>query len=354
MPISFSIEQISQLIKGAESTGQTNVTLTGVNSLTGANTGDISFLANTKYRKQVSESSASVIILPKDYTESTPKENQVFIKVDNPSWAFALVCGEIERQQRPRPQAGIIHPTAIIAPDADVHATAHIGPYCIIESGAKIGPNAVFQSHVFIGRGVTIGENCDCMPHVTVMDYSQIGNRVRLHSGVVLGSDGFGYSTINGAHLKEPQIGIVQIDDDVEIGANTTIDRARFSKTYIGKGTKIDNLVQIGHNCKIGRGCFIISQVGISGSTIIEDYVVLAGQVGVAGHLTIGKGTIVAAQGGVNSSVDAGMIVQGTPVEPISLMKKIDVLKRRLPELFKKVANLEEIVESYKLKNPDQ
>ena len=178
------------------------------------------------------------------------------------------------------------------------------------------------------------------MPHVTIAAECVVKNRVRLHAGVVVGSDGFGYEFVQGRHEKVPQVGRVVIDDDVEIGANATIDRARFSETVVGEGTKIDNLVQIAHNVVIGKHCLICSQVGISGSTTIEDYVVLGGQAGLAGHLTVGKGSKVDGQSGVNSDLPPGSFVKGTPCLPYTLEQRINVLRKRLPDLFRRVDEL--------------
>ncbi len=346
MEIKLSLEQIRTFIGDTQVKGETRRPVTGIASLTEAQAGDLAFLGNFRYKGQVGLSKASVIILPKDYA-GDPKSDQVFLRVDNPSFALAAVCGAIEKILSPRPCPGI-HSSAVVDPQATVASTATVGPFCVVESGAQVGEHVVLQSHVFLGRQAVVGDDSWLMPHVTVMDRCQIGKNVQLHSGAVIGSDGFGYETVGEVHCKEPQIGIVVIEDEVEIGANTTIDRARFGETRIGHGTKIDNLVQIAHNVVIGKGCLIISQVGISGSTTVEDFVVLAGQAGVGGHLTLGKGSILGGQTGLNYDIKPGSYVQGTPAIPNVLALRIDSLKKRMPELFKRVAKIEEFIESLK------
>jgi UDP-3-O-[3-hydroxymyristoyl] glucosamine N-acyltransferase len=211
----------------------------------------------------------------------------------------------------------------------------------VVESGAVIGERSHLQAQVFVGRSAVIGDDCWLMPGVVLAAECEIGQRVRIQPGVVIGSDGFGYEFVSGRHEKVPQVGNVVIGDDVEIGANTTIDRARFSRTSIGEGTKIDNLVQVAHNVVIGRHCLLCSQVGISGSTTLEDYVVLGGQAGTAGHLTIGRGVKAGGRAGITTDVAAGGFVNGTPAIPYLLERRIVVLQQRLPDLFKRVDLLE-------------
>ena len=346
MKIEFSLEQIKTLIGDAviQAEGETSQIIRGIASLAEAQAGDLSFLGNPSYKKQVGSSKASVIIVPKDYVGS-PSPDQVFLRVDNPSFALAGVCTGIEGILRPRPCPGI-HPSAVVDPEAAIASTAYVGPLCVVESGVRVGEHAILESHVFLGSHSEVGDNSWLMPNVTVMYRCRLGQQVRLHPGVVIGSDGFGYERMDGAHKKEPQVGIVVIEDEVEIGANTTVDRARFGETRIGYGTKIDNLVQIAHNVVIGKGCLIISQVGISGSTTLEDSVVLAGQAGIVGHLTLGKGSMVGGQSGLNYDLKPGSYVQGSPAMPYMLNQRIGVLKKRLPELFKRVAKIEEFIKT--------
>lgn len=340
MQLRLSLKKLASELEGARIEGNTALPITGIATLGSAQAGDLSFLGNKKYKTEVPDCKASVILLPEDYA-GAPSENQAYLRVENPSLALAKICRGIEANLWTAPES-VIHPSAIIHRTAIVHPSCSIGASVVIEEGARIAAHSVIAAGVHIGRHVQIGEHCLIMPKTAIMDYCEIGNRVRLQPGVVIGSDGFGYETVNGVHQKVPQIGRVVIEDDVEIGANTTIDRARFGATLIGEGTKIDNLVQIGHNVVTGKHCIIVSQVGISGSTTLEDYVVLAGQVGIAGHLRIGKGSQVGAQSGLNHDLEPGSYVRGTPVYPYMLAHKIDILKKRLPDLFKRVSALEE------------
>jgi UDP-3-O-[3-hydroxymyristoyl] glucosamine N-acyltransferase len=242
--------------------------------------------------------------------------------------ALAQVCARIEAALWPKPAPGI-HPGAVVAPTAKVDATAHVGPLCVVEDGAIIGAGSVLQASVFVGRDARIGEGCYLMPAVVLAAGCSLANRVRLQPGVVVGSDGFGYEFVRGRHEKLPQIGVVVVEDDVEIGANSTLDRARFSRTVVGEGTKIDNLVQVAHNVVIGRHCILCAQVGISGSTTLEDYVIVGGQAGLGGHIT----------------APAGSYMNGTPAIPYMLERRLQVLHQRLPDLFKRVELLEKKAE---------
>jgi UDP-3-O-[3-hydroxymyristoyl] glucosamine N-acyltransferase len=339
MQVAFSPADIAAITQSKGSRGATTETIRGLAALADASAGDLSFLGNGKYKAEVAGTRASVVLLPPDFV-GEPQPNQLYLIVDNPSVALARVCARIEQSLWPKPAPGV-HPTACVAAGAKIAATATVGPLCIVEEGAAIGERVHLQAQVFIGRNATIGDDCWLMPGVVVATECEVGRRVRLQAGVVVGSDGFGYEFVKGRHEKVPQVGIVSIGDDVEIGANTTLDRARFSRTLVGEGSKIDNLVQIAHNVKIGRHCLVCAQAGISGSTILEDYVVLGGQAGLGGHITIGKGAKAGGQAGITADVPAGSFVNGTPAVPYLLERKIAVLQQRLPELFKRVDTLE-------------
>ncbi len=339
MKVSFSVQDIVQIVQASAVRGSCSRPIVSIASLEAAVPGDLSFLGNAKYKAQVATSKASLILLPADF-EGEPQADQVFVLVKNPSGALALLCSRIEQTLWPKPAPGI-HPSAVIGEGARIDISATVGPLCVIEAGAVIGPRSHLQSRVHVGRAAVIGADCWLMPGVTVSSECELRDRVRLQPGVVIGSDGFGYEFVNGRHEKVPQVGVVIIENDVEIGANSTVDRARFSRTVIGEGTKIDNLVQIGHNVIIGKHCILCSQVGISGSTTIEDYVVLAGQVGLGGHITIGRGSKVGGQSGIASSLPAGSYVTGTPPMPFQKDRRVNVLRERLPELFKRVDALE-------------
>ena len=340
MQLAFTVADLVALLEPRAKRGATTEIIRGIAALAGAQSGDLSFLGNSKYKSEVKATAASVVLLPADYA-GEPKPNQLFLLVDNPSVALARFCSHLEQQLWPRPVPGV-HATAQVAPGASVAATATIGPLCMVEEGAVVGERTHLQAQVFVGRGARIGDDCWLMPGVTVAAECVLGCRVRLQPGVVIGSDGFGYELVAGRHEKVPQVGTVVVENDVEIGANSTIDRARFSRTVIGEGTKIDNLVQIGHNVVIGKHCLICGQAGVSGSTTLEDYVVLGGQAGLAGHLKVGRGAQVGAQAGVPSDIAAGVAVRGTPCLPFMIEQRLTVLRNRLPELFRRVDEIEE------------
>ncbi len=234
-----------------------------------------------------------------------------------------------------------IHPTAVIAPSASVDPSAHIGPFCALGEGVRIGARSVLQGGNFLGTHCSLGEDVRLFPNVTLYPSSELGNRVRIHSGTVVGSDGFGYVQDAGIHLKVPQIGSVMIRDDVEIGANVTIDRGALGPTIIGRGSKIDNLVQIAHNVTIGEHCLVVSQAGIAGSSKLGNYVVIAGQVGIAGHLKIGNHVSVAAQSGVMRSIPDGEKWLWSPAQPDRQAKRQMIALQQLPDLLRRFNELE-------------
>lgn len=339
MQVAYTTAEIAALVGAQRTTGTATRPVTDVASLSAAHAGDLSFLGNTKYKGQVPGCAATAVLLPLDYA-GEPQSGQVFIFVDNPSVALARVCARIEQALWPKPAPGV-HPSAVVAPSARIDATAHVGPLCVIEEGVQIGAGTVLQASVFVGRDARIGEGCFVLPGCVIAAACSLGQRVRLQPGVIIGSDGFGYEYVQGRHEKVPQIGTVVIGDDVEIGANSTLDRARFSRTVVGEGTKIDNLVQIAHNVVIGRHCILCAQVGISGSTTLEDFVILGGQAGLGGHITLGKGSKVGGGAGLTTNVPAGAYVNGTPAIPYMLERRLVVLNQRLPDLFRRVGALE-------------
>ena len=339
MQVAYTPAEIASIVGAQRTAGTTTRKINDIASLTAARAGDLSFLGNARYRAQVANSQATVLLLPPDFA-GEPRADQVYLYVENPSVALARVCARIESSLWPKPPAGI-HPGAVVASTAKIDPTAHIGPLCVIEDGVRIGAGSVLQASVFVGRDARIGEDCWVMPGCFVASTCSLANRVRLQPGVIVGSDGFGYEFIQGRHEKIPQIGSVVIEDDVEIGANSTLDRARFSRTVVGEGTKIDNLVQVAHNVVIGKHCILCSQAGISGSTTLEDYVILGGQVGVGGHITIGKGSKAGGQSGIAADVPAGSYLNGTPAISYMLERRLLVLHQRLPDLFRRVEALE-------------
>jgi len=310
----------------------------GIAGIREAQPGDITFLANARYSSYLSETRASAVICNRD-----PRVAPLpLLQVDNPYLAFTKLV-RIFRPESWRPAPGV-HPTAVIADGATLGNEVSIGPHCVIESGARVGARSVLMAGCYVGNQAAVGEDSLLYPGVTLREECTVGSRCILHTGVVIGADGFGFAFDAGRYHKVPQVGNVLIGDDVEIGANTTIDRATTDSTRVGDGTKIDNLVQIGHNVVIGRHCIIVAQVGISGSTELEDYVVVGGQAGLNGHIRIGRGAQIGAQSGVPRSVPPGEIVTGYPAVPQSLFKRISAYMQKLPQLFQRAKALEERV----------
>jgi UDP-3-O-[3-hydroxymyristoyl] glucosamine N-acyltransferase len=338
MTTSFTIAELAALTGAEAVEGACAGPINGVAALAEATSADLSFLGNAKYADAVAVSKAGAILVPVAFA-GKPAVGQAFLRVANPSYALALFCGVLEARLWPRPPPGI-HATAVVAPSARIDDSAHVGPLCVIGEGAVVAAGAVLEARCFVGAHASVGPDCWLKPGVTLGDYCVLGARCRLQSGAVIGSDGFGYEPVNGEIQRIPQIGNVVLEDDVEVGANSTLDRARFSQTVVGRGTKIDNLVQIAHNVRIGRQCLITAQVGIAGSTTLGDHCVLGGQSGVAGHLTLGDRVKLGAQTGLFEDVPADGFMNGTPAMPFGLERRLVVLSRRLPDLFKKVDSL--------------
>ena len=346
MSLAFTIAELVSLTGASSVEGACVGPITGVAALAEATPSDLSFLGNVKYADAVAASKAGALLVPVAFV-GKPAAGQAFLRVDNPSYALALLCSVLEARLWPRPAAGI-HATAVVASSAKVDAAAYVGPLCVIGEGAAVSSGTVLEARCHVGAHASIGADCWLKPGVVVGDYCVLGARCRIQSGAVIGSDGFGYEPINGEIQRIPQIGNVVLEDDVEVGANSTLDRARFSKTVVGRGTKIDNLVQIAHNVRIGRQCLITAQVGIAGSTTLGDHCVLGGQSGVAGHLTLGDRVKLGAQTGLFEDVPADGFMNGTPAVPFGLERRLVVLSRRLPELFKKVDSLAASLDSAK------
>ena len=333
-----TLKEIAEFLDG-EVVGDENMIITGVCGIKEAKAGDITFLANPKYFSLLETTHASAIITSRDIKETS----KPIIRTENPSLAFVKMVSLVEPQDVNHPKG--IHPAAIIGKDVSLGKNAAVGPYVVIEDNASLGDNTVIYAGCYIGYHTKIGKNTLIYPNVSIREHVLIGDRVIIHSGTVIGSDGFGFATLDGVHHKIPQIGTVVIENDVEIGANVTIDRARFDKTIIRKGTKIDNLVQIAHNVVIGENSIIVAQAGISGSTVIGKGVTLAGQAGLVGHITVGDGAVVAAQAGVTKSVPANTLVSGYPAKPHNIAKRINACVQNLPKLYDTVALLKKKIE---------
>ena len=334
----FTVSELAALVGGQfASDADGSHRITGAAAARDAGVGEITFFGNPKYLTQVKASRASAVLVPLDFRESIAP---IVIRVENPSLAFARIV-EVFTPPAVHFAPGV-HPSAVIGQGVILGENVSIQPFVVIEGGAEIGPRTVIGAHGYIGNDAAIGADCQIAPRVTIGARCILGSRVVIHSGAVLGSDGFGFEFSNGRHVKIPQMGIVQIDDDVEIGANVTIDRARFGRTWIGAGTKIDNLVQIAHNVVVGKHCLLVSQAGISGSTRLGDYVTIAGQAGVVGHIEIGDRAIVAAKSGISKNLAAGEVVWGVPAQPMRETKKQLACIRRLPHLFERVRKIEQ------------
>ncbi|SPE59579.1 UDP-3-O-acylglucosamine N-acyltransferase [Verrucomicrobia bacterium] len=331
--MSFTAAEIATLI-GGEVLGDPSLVITGFAPADRARPGDLTFAENESYFKRAEQSAASAIIIDGPFAS----ERKVLIRVPNARVAFAKALPLFFPETTFAPG---IHPTAIVPASARVDASAHIGPYCVLGEQVCIGPRSVLQAADHLGDHCQLGEEVRLFPNVVLYPRTELGNRVRLHAGVVVGADGFGYVFDHGVHRKVPQIGNVIIRDDVEIGANSTVDRGALGPTIIGQGTKIDNLVQIGHNVSLGDHCIIVSQAGIAGSTKLGNFVIVGGQVGLAGHLKIGNGVTIAAQSGVIDNIPEGEKWFGSPARPDRQTKRQMIAIERLPELLKRVSELE-------------
>ena len=338
-----TVAEIATMINGLTQGGPDNleIEIRGVAAVDEAGPGDITFFGNPKYLAALRSTQAAAVLVPLDFSEEI---RAIAIRVENPSMAFAAIVEHFA----PKPVDHVpgIHPTAVIADGVRLGADVSIAAHVVIEADAVIGARSVIGANSYIGHTAVLGEDCLLHPLVTVREGCQIGDRVVIHSGTVIGSDGFGYEQIKGRHVKIPQVGIVQIDADVEIGANVAIDRARFGRTWIQEGTKIDNLVQIAHNVIVGPHCILISQTGISGSTRLGRHVITAGQAGLVGHIHVGDGAIIGAKSGVSKSVPAGEMWFGIPATPARLYKEKLAYNNRLKDLFARVKELEKKLEA--------
>ena len=332
--MTLTLQEIAQL-SGGELIGDTTQTITGAASLAEATPNEITFYGDARYLAAFRKTRASAAFVPADFSEKIVAAQ---IRVANPAKAFEQVV--LKFAPVPIKFTPGIHPTAIVDPDAKLGERVSIQPYAVIERGSSIGDNTVIGAGTYIGHDTSIGPDSLIYPRVTIRERTRIGARVIIHSGAVIGADGFGFEVVAGQQRKVPQFGIVQIDDDVEIGANTTIDRARFGRTWIQDGVKIDNLVQIAHNVVIGKNSVIAAQVGIAGSVRIGQAVMIGGQAGIIGHVEISDGTMIGAQTGVSKNLKGG-IWWATPSVPLNDAKTQIAWVRRLGDFFERVKTLE-------------
>jgi UDP-3-O-[3-hydroxymyristoyl] glucosamine N-acyltransferase len=333
------VDEVARLC-GGEVEGDGTLRVSGVKPLDQAGPAELSFVAEPRYFPYIQASQARALLVPRGSEVALP-EGVTAIRVDDPRRALAHLLPVLYPPATATPG---VHPSAVIAADAQVAASASVEAYAVIGAGARVGERAVIGAHAVLGPGCQVGDDAVIHPHATLHHGVRVGARSIIHSGARLGSDGFGFVPEGGALRKVPQVGGCVIGADVEVGANTTIDRGSIGDTVVGDGTKIDNLVQIGHNCRIGRSVIIVSQVGVSGSTRIGDGAVLAGQAGIQGHIEIGAGATIGGQAGVISDIAAGEKVSGYPARPHREAMRIQAALAKLPELLKRMKEIERAV----------
>ncbi|MBL9137078.1 MAG: UDP-3-O-(3-hydroxymyristoyl)glucosamine N-acyltransferase [Verrucomicrobiales bacterium] len=331
--MSYTVAQIAEKVRG-EVQGDGEVELVGLAPADVARPGDLTFAENETYLAAAEQSQATAILVP----TTNPGSSKILIRVANPRVAFARVAALFSP---PEPVSAGIHPSSTISPAAVVDPTAHVGPYCQVRAGARVGARSVLLGGNHIGRDVRIGDDVCLHENVVIYRGAEVGDRVIIHAGTVIGSDGYGYVFDEGRHQKVPQIGKVILQADVEIGANAAIDRGALGATIVGEGTKIDNLVHIAHNVVIGRHCLIMGQVGFAGSTRVGDYSVVASQSGISGHLNIGRQAVIGAKSGVMRDIPDGGRVLGIPASPDRQAKRQMIAVQQLPELLRRVRELE-------------
>ena len=326
MPI--TVRQLADLVRGQLS-GDGDVVIQSARALNEAGPGDITFVENNRYASQLHSCRASAVVVG----PSLATNGLTVIRVADPLTAFVTIAGHLQGDSPPSPSG--IDPRACVDPTARVGAEPTILPLANLGAGTVIGARCRIHGGAAIGRNCRLGDDVTIYPNVVIYDGTVVGNRVIIHANAVLGADGFGYRLQDGRHVKVPQFGYVEVGDDVEVGAGTTIDRGTFGPTQIGAGTKIDNLVQVGHNCRIGRHNLLVSQVGIAGSCSTGDYVVLAGQAGLADHVHLGDGVVVGAKSGVAKDVAAGERVLGSPALPARLCRRVWVTLEKIPDMWR-------------------
>jgi UDP-3-O-[3-hydroxymyristoyl] glucosamine N-acyltransferase len=336
--MSTTLAEVARLV-GGEVVGDGATMLTGVAGIKEAGQGDLTFLSNPKYEKYVAETSASAIIVPRGFRGRPGSAGTALLLADDAYRAFASAMA-LFAPEGDRVEPGV-HGSAVVSEDAVLGDRVSIGPHAVVMEGAVIGEGTAIHAGSYVGRSCRIGRDVVFYPGVTVRYGSVIGDRVVIHPGTVIGSDGFGFAAAGRANVKVPQIGNVVVEDDVEIGSNVCIDRATLGSTRICRGSKIDNLVQIGHNVVVGEDSIVVAQVGIAGSTSIGRGVVLGGQAGLMGHIEIGDGAMVGAQAGVTKSIPAGERVSGYPARKHTAAKRIYALTEHLPALVERVKELE-------------
>ena len=343
----FTAKQISEFLDGTIE-GDETAKVEELSKIEDGKSGSLCFLSNPKYESHLYTTKASVVIVAKDFAPSQAV-TCTLVKVKDPYSAFSILLEKYnEALNFDKSLAGIEEPSSI-HPTAKIGKNVFIGAFCTIEANVEIGDNTKIYTQVFIGKNSKVGSDCVINPGVKIYNRSQLGSRLIIHANAVIGSDGFGFAPqADGTYSKIAQIGNVVIEDDVEIGANTTIDRATMGSTFIRKGAKLDNLIQIAHNVDIGANAVVAAQAGISGSTKIGDNSVIGGQVGIAGHLNLGKRTQIGAQAGVNFNTEENKQWHGSPAQPLKEWMRSTVIFKKLPEVDKRVRALETQIEELK------
>lgn len=338
--MTYSVRELAESVSGQVEGDPTRM-VHGLAPVASAGPEQLTYVVGSKYLPCLAETRAAAVLVPRDL--DIPPNGKTLIRVDSPEFAFSTLLELFHPRRIP---ADGIHPTAVLGRGVTLGPGLRIGPYAVIEDDVHIGAETVIGAHSCIGYGVTIGANSQIDSGCSVLEGAVIGNRVRLHCGARISSDGFGYTTGPEGPVKMQQIGRCILEDDVEVGANSTIDRGSLGDTLVGAGTKIDNLVHIGHNCVIGKNCYIVAQVGLAGSTVLGDGVRLGGQVGVAGHLTIGHGAAIGAGSATMSDIPAGEIWSGRPARRHRDWLRASSTFYKLPDLLRRVSALERATEA--------
>lgn len=332
------LAELAELV-GGQVEGDPERSIKAIRPLETAGPADLSFLNHARYREQAVASRAGALMVSAALASGDLRQNErSLLVVADPAYALARLLAVFHPAEAPEPG---IHPTAVVGPGCEVDPTAHVGPYAVIGAQSRLGPRAAIHALAVVGKGCSVGEGAVLHPHAVLYDGTEVGAGCVVHAGAVLGADGFGFATHRGVHHKVPQVGRVVLEGEVEVGANSTVDRATLGETRIGEGTKIDNLVQIGHNVRVGRHCILCGQAGIAGSTQLGDHVVLAGQAGVSGHIQLGDGAQVAAKSAALTSVEPRTQVAGIPAVELRKWRRQAVLVARLEEMSRRIRALE-------------
>lgn len=336
----FSVEELAQQVEGRVE-GDPTRRVEGLASVASAGPADLTYVVGSRYARLLEDSRAGAVLVPDDL--DVEPNGATLIRVASPELAFSRL---LEVFHPPRARAPGVHPTAVVGRDVELGEGVSVGPYAVIEDHVRIGHGSSIGAHAYIGPGVQLGENVRADPACSVFEGAIVGDRVRLHAGARVSSDGFGYTAGPDGPVKIRQIGRCVLEDDVEVGSNSTIDRGSLGDTVVGRGTKIDNLVHVGHNCRIGRNCFLVAQVGVAGSTVIGDGARIGGQVGIAGHLDIGAGASLGAKSGVMSNIPEGETWSGSPARPHREWLRASSAFYKLPELLRRLDALERAAEN--------